>query len=87
MDPLRMTRRSYLMTKAMELDESLGIWLASEAVASTALEHPEWDMTEKKTWDEWEASSQPPVRPNLEETVARWKARSDTDPTWRTDYS
>lgn len=25
-----------------------------EAVASTAIEHPEWDMDETHTWDEWE---------------------------------
>jgi hypothetical protein len=57
MNPERMTRRSYLMVKAMELEESPSLWLASEAVASTALEHPEWDMAETKSWAEWEASS------------------------------
>jgi hypothetical protein len=28
--------------------------MAVEAVATTAIEHPEWDMTETKTWFEWE---------------------------------
>jgi len=26
-----------------------------EAVASTALSHPEWELTERKTWEEWES--------------------------------
>lgn len=30
------------------------ILLAAEAVASTAMEHPEWDMDETMTWAEWE---------------------------------
>lgn len=30
-------------------------FLAAEAVASTAIEHPEWDMEEERTWDEWES--------------------------------
>lgn len=32
--------------------------LAIEAVASTALEHPEWDMDEQMTWAEWNARSE-----------------------------
>lgn len=48
-----MTRRHYLMTKAVM--DGASIWLATEAVASTAIEHPEWDMDERRTWDEWEA--------------------------------
>jgi hypothetical protein len=47
-----MTRRRYLTIKAMEAGAS---WpLAVEAVASTAIEHPEWDMDETKTYEEWE---------------------------------
>lgn len=49
----QMTRRHYLTLKAMN-DTNCGIVLAIEAVASTAIEHPEWDMNEVKTWDEWE---------------------------------
>lgn len=57
MDPRNLTRRSYMMIKAMEREEAGSLWLVAEAVASTAMEHPEWDMTETKSWDEWEASS------------------------------
>lgn len=48
----RMTRRAYLMFKAME--DGAGPFVAAEAVSSTALEHPEWDMDEERSWDEWE---------------------------------
>lgn len=47
-----MTRRRYLTLKAMQ--SGAGIFLAAEAVASTAIEHPEWDMDEVRTWNEWE---------------------------------
>lgn len=46
------TRRQYLTMKAIE--GGAGIFGAIEAVATTALEHPEWDMAELKTWPEWE---------------------------------
>lgn len=46
-----MTRREYLIARAC-LDGS-SIFLAVEAVASTALAHPEWDMDERRTWEEW----------------------------------
>jgi len=46
------TMRTYLTIKAMEGGTS--IFVASEAVHSTAIEHPEWDLDEKKTWAEWE---------------------------------
>jgi hypothetical protein len=47
------TRRQYLTTRAI-LDGAP--WaLAHEAVTSTAIEHPEWDMDEARTWDDWEA--------------------------------
>lgn len=48
----RITRRRYLTIKA--LMSGAGVFLATEAVASTALEHPEWDMEQEQTWEEWE---------------------------------
>jgi hypothetical protein len=51
-DEEKITRRLYLLTKAMETGASNLVVM--EAVASTAIEHPEWDMDEKRTWDEWE---------------------------------
>lgn len=47
------TKREYLVVKAIFGGASY--LLAVEAVASTAIEHPEWDMEETKTFDEWEA--------------------------------
>ena len=47
-----MTRRMYLELKAMQAGAS--ILVAIEAVASVAIEHPEWDMEERKSWQEWE---------------------------------
>lgn len=49
---MRMSRRTYLTLKAMEAGG--GMFLASEAVASTAIEHPEWDMDEERDFVEWE---------------------------------
>ena len=49
-----MTRREYLAARA--IIAGANPWFIREAVASTAMEHPEWDMDEVKTWDEWEAS-------------------------------
>ena len=46
------TRRRYLVIRA--LMGGADVILATEAVASTAIEHPEWDMEERRTWDEWE---------------------------------
>lgn len=48
--PIR--RRDYLYMKAIE--KGAGIFMAAEAVATTAMEHPEWDMNEMCTWPEWE---------------------------------
>ena len=50
-----MTKREYLEMKAILW--GVHFMLAKEAVASTALEHPEWDMDEVKTWDEWESEN------------------------------
>lgn len=47
-----LTRRTYLLLKAMEAGANF--LLAVEAVSSTALEHPEWDMAERRTWADWE---------------------------------
>lgn len=49
----RFTRRGYLILRAMQ-ETGCGYGLASEAVASVAIEHPEWDMDLKATWAEWE---------------------------------
>lgn len=54
-----MTRGRYLFIKGCQAvmgDERMlpATLLISEAVASTAMEHPEWDMDEERTWDEWE---------------------------------
>lgn len=50
----KVTRRLYLLTKAMETGASNLVVM--EAVASTAIEHPEWDMEELRTWEEWETT-------------------------------
>jgi hypothetical protein len=47
------TRRQYLTLQVMMSGAS--VWMAIEAVSSTALAHPEWDMDEEKTWEEWQA--------------------------------
>lgn len=55
-----LTRRQYLIIKsavtAYPLNKITWVqWLqTTEAVASVALEHPEWDMNEVKTFIEWE---------------------------------
>lgn len=53
-----MTRRAYLVMKTLlenaEKDEPVSFNLVLEAVSSTAIEHPEWDMGEERTWKEWE---------------------------------
>lgn len=45
------TRRQYLTLRLCM--DGANIWEAIEAIASTAIEHPEWDMDEEKTWHEW----------------------------------
>lgn len=47
------SRRHYLIVRAM-MDTDCNFIEAAEAVASTAIEHPEWRMAERKTWEEWE---------------------------------
>lgn len=55
-EPIRL--RTYLMVRTAQREGSASIvdWMIiAEAVASTAIEHPEWDMDEQRTFDEWEA--------------------------------
>ena len=53
-----MTRRAYyvfkILLRSMDDEQPTTIFMAQEAVASTAIEHPEWDMEELRTWAEWE---------------------------------
>lgn len=48
----KITRRQYLSFKA--LIAGTPTLMLKEAVSTTALAHPEWDMSEEKTWEEWE---------------------------------
>src|SRR3954462_692022 len=54
----RYTRRQFLIYHAI-MDGGADYFTAAEAVASTALEHPEWDMDETHTWREWQNSPPP----------------------------
>ena len=56
--PEVVSRRQYLTLKTM-LD-GVAWYMAIEAVATTAIEHPEWDMDEEKSWKEWEADARTP---------------------------
>lgn len=49
------SRRAYLLMAA--LLAGADTFTAIEAVSSTAIEHPEWDMDEFRTWDEWQADA------------------------------
>lgn len=51
--PEKLTRRTYLILDMMRRTQC-GIFLATEAVSTTAIEHPELNMNEKATWAEWE---------------------------------
>jgi hypothetical protein len=48
----KITKLAYLTVKACR--EGGRFWVVQEAVASTALAHPAWDLTETKTFAEWE---------------------------------
>jgi hypothetical protein len=48
------TYRQWLTTQLLLAGSD--IFTATEAVASTALEHPEWNLDEKRTWEEWEVT-------------------------------
>jgi len=47
------TRREYMVYRAVMAGAPA--LQATTAVASTALDHPEWDMDETMTWAQWEA--------------------------------
>lgn len=51
--PRPITLRWYLLGRTM-LDTGCNLFLAMEAVSTTALEHPEWDLEELRTWGTWE---------------------------------
>lgn len=52
MDKHTWTRRQYLTARVVM--EGTPLLAAIEAVHSTALAHPEWDLDEERTWEEWE---------------------------------
>lgn len=56
MAPQRYTRRQYLLYQLIM--EGTPAPLATEAVSSTAMEHPEWDMDEAMTWAEWQGQEE-----------------------------
>lgn len=47
------TMRTFLVIQTMNRDASVSWHLAAEAVSSTAIEHPEWDLNERRSWDQW----------------------------------
>lgn len=49
----RITRRGFLILKAMA-ETGLPYSVASDAVRQVEVEHPAWDLDEKRTWSEWE---------------------------------
>lgn len=53
----QISRRDYLVWRVVLGSPETPILLAYEAVSSTAIEHPEWDMEETHTWEEWESQS------------------------------
>lgn len=63
MDRNHISRRGYLILRAAE--QGLGVLSAVEAVASTALAHPEWDMDEERALHEWEVEYRDFRIPNL----------------------
>jgi hypothetical protein len=51
--PPKYSRRLWLIMAAVNRGASPH--QAREAVASLAIEHPEWDLDERKTWAQWMA--------------------------------
>jgi hypothetical protein len=51
-EPKRYTRHQFMVYRLVM--EGTPVFSAVEAVSSTALEHPDWDMDETFTWAEWE---------------------------------
>ena len=49
----KMGKLTYLTVKACQAGGLF--WVVQEAVASTALAHPEWNLTERRSFAEWEA--------------------------------
>ena len=55
------TREQYLTVKCIDnivreqgAASIVDLFMVKEAVASTAIEHPEWNMNEVKSYEEWE---------------------------------
>ena len=46
------TRRQFLEYRRV-MDGGQPSWVAKEAVATAALDHPDWDLDEEMTWAEW----------------------------------
>ena len=46
------TRRQFMEYRRI-MDDRQPCWVAKEAVAAAALEHPDWDLDEEMTWAEW----------------------------------
>jgi hypothetical protein len=57
-----MSRRQYLVLTAME-QTGCDVFLAMEAVASTAIENPEINYDERRTFTEWETADESQARP------------------------
>ena len=51
----RMGKLTYLTVKACQAGGSF--WVVQEAVASTALSHPEWDLDERRSFEGWEGEA------------------------------
>lgn len=51
--PIEMTRQTYLVLAVMA-EGGADYFTAMEAVSSVAIEHPEWDMQERRSIVEWE---------------------------------
>jgi hypothetical protein len=49
-----MSRRQYLIFRALRADPSTSVFEALEAVSSTAIERPDWDMEETRTMSDWD---------------------------------
>jgi hypothetical protein len=55
-EEMRATRREWILIRtAAEAGDSVPYGLIEEEVSTTGLEHPEWDMSEVLTREEWEA--------------------------------
>lgn len=50
------SRRQFLTYRIVM--DGTPIWQAIEAVSSTAMEHPDWDMDQEMTWAEWQEQEQ-----------------------------